>query len=233
MPILPKRKHRQERSQCVRQAAVPPQGLRCLQGAGADRPVRARAQGGNLAGVPGTLEPAGCFADFRGVAPHRGRLAKKNSGGCPPWLTASPKPGLTTSLSLMRCAAMSRSGATRCGRGRRCARRTRQIVAYVNGDRSEKACRELWDRIPKAYRACRTFSDSWKPYASVFSEGLHRSVGKESGETAHMERWDNTLRQRVGRMTRKTLSFSKDATWHDGVIHWFVVSYNSSLSVNV
>jgi cytochrome c peroxidase len=31
----------------------------------------------------------------------------------------------------------------------------------------------------------------------------------------------------------KTLSFSKCATWHDGMIHWFVVTYNSSLSVNV
>jgi len=31
---------------------------------------------------------------------------------------------------------------------------------------------------------------------------------------------------------RKTLSFSKDESWHDGVIHWFVVTYNSSLSLN-
>jgi len=71
------------------------------------------------------------------------------------------------------------------------------------------------------------------PYASVFSEDSHQSVGKAAGETAHMERWNNTLRQRVGRMVRKTLSFSKCATWHDGMIHWFVVTYNSSLSVNV
>jgi insertion element IS1 protein InsB len=106
-------------------------------------------------------------------------------------------------------------------------------VAYVNGGRSEATCKKLWDRIPNAYRNCRTFSDFWKAYASVFSEAHHLSVGKETGETAHMERWNNTLRQRVGRMVRKTLSFSKDAIWHDGVIHWFVVSYNSSLSVNV
>jgi IS1 family transposase len=66
----------------------------------------------------------------------------------------------------------------------------------------------------------------------VFSSGTHQSVGKESGETAHMERWNNTLRQRLGRMARKTLSFSKKATWHDGVIHWFIISYNSSLSFN-
>jgi insertion element IS1 protein InsB len=112
-------------------------------------------------------------------------------------------------------------------------RRTRQIVAYANGDRSAATCKVLWHRIPKAYRRCRTFSDFWKAYANVFSEGLHQRVGKETGETAHMERWNNTLRQRVGRRVRKTLSFSKDATWHDGVIHWFVVTYNSSLSVNV
>jgi insertion element IS1 protein InsB len=52
-------------------------------------------------------------------------------------------------------------------------RRTRQIVAYVNGDRSEATCRVLWDRIPQAYRRCRTFSDFWKAYASVFSEAQH------------------------------------------------------------
>lgn len=112
-------------------------------------------------------------------------------------------------------------------------RRTRQVVAYVNGDRSEATCRTLWSRIPKANRSCRTFSDFWQAYANVFSGGCHQSVGKETGDTAHMERWNNTLRQRVGRMVRKTLSFSKDAVWHDGVIHWFVVSHNTSLSVNI
>jgi IS1 family transposase len=37
----------------------------------------------------------------------------------------------------------------------------------------------------------------------------HQKVGKETGETAHIERLNNTLRQRIGRMVRKTLSFSK------------------------
>ena len=87
--------------------------------------------------------------------------------------------------------------------------------------------------MPEAYRNCRTFSDFWKAYASVLSEESHQSVGKEAGETAHMERWNNTLRQRGGRRVRKMLSFSKCATWNDGMIHWFVVTYNPSLSVNV
>ncbi len=49
-----------------------------------------------------------------------------------------------------------------------------------------------------------------------FLEGLqlhppttHQKVGKESGETCHIERLNNTIRQRFSRMVRKTLSFSK------------------------
>ena len=96
-------------------------------------------------------------------------------------------------------------------------RRTRQIVAFVNGDHSEKTCRALWARVPQAYRKCHSFSDFWKAYAAVLPEETHRSVGKESGETAHMERWNNTLRQRIGRFVRETLSFSKKHWWHDQV----------------
>jgi IS1 family transposase len=34
-------------------------------------------------------------------------------------------------------------------------------------------------------------------------------VGKETGLTAYIERLNNTLRQRISRLVRKTLSFSK------------------------
>jgi IS1 family transposase len=34
-------------------------------------------------------------------------------------------------------------------------------------------------------------------------------VGKETGETAHIERLNNTWRQRLSRLVRQTLSFSK------------------------
>lgn len=33
-------------------------------------------------------------------------------------------------------------------------RRTRQIVAFVIGDRSEKTCRRLWNKIPDEYKKC-------------------------------------------------------------------------------
>ena len=33
-------------------------------------------------------------------------------------------------------------------------RRTRQLVAFVIGDRSEQSCLRLWDKVPRAYRPC-------------------------------------------------------------------------------
>jgi insertion element IS1 protein InsB len=35
-------------------------------------------------------------------------------------------------------------------------------VAFVIGDRSEKTCRRLWNKIPEAYKHCLTFSDFWQ-----------------------------------------------------------------------
>ena len=84
--------------------------------------------------------------------------------------------------------------------------------------------------MPQAYRKCHSFSDFWKAYAAVLPEETHRSVARRAGETAHMERWNNTLRQRVGRFVRETLSFSKKDWWHDRVTHWFIVEYNLSCS---
>lgn len=108
-------------------------------------------------------------------------------------------------------------------------RRTRQILAYILGDHSADTCRQLWQRIPPAYRQCTSFSDFWDAYLVVFPNDTHQCVGKETGETAHQERWYNTLRQRIGRYVRKTLSFSKSDVWHDRVTYWFIISYNLSL----
>jgi len=106
-------------------------------------------------------------------------------------------------------------------------RRTRQIVAHFIGDRSEKSCRELWKRIPDAYKQCCSYSDFWAAYQNVFSSKTHQCVGKESGETAHVERWNNTLRQRLARFVRKTLSFSKSDTFHELVLKLYIHYYNS------
>lgn len=105
-------------------------------------------------------------------------------------------------------------------------RRTRQIVAYFIGDRTETSCLQLWRRIPRAYTRCHSFSDFWDAYQRVFATDRHQSVGKDSGETNHIERWFNTLRQRLARFVRKTLSFSKSDRFHESVFRLFVHHYN-------
>ena len=63
-------------------------------------------------------------------------------------------------------------------------------------------------------------------YANIVpSKRLHQ-VGKDTGETAHIERFNNTLRQRCVNLVRKTLSFSKDEILHQVRIRLFIDQYN-------
>jgi IS1 family transposase len=105
-------------------------------------------------------------------------------------------------------------------------RRTRQVVAYFIGDRSEASCLQLWRRIPAAYVRCVSFSDFWDAYQRIFDRERHQSVGKDSGQTNHIERWFNTLRQRLARFVRKALSFSKSDKFHALALRLFVHHYN-------
>jgi IS1 family transposase len=43
--------------------------------------------------------------------------------------------------------------------------------------------------------------------------------------------WNNTIRQWLGRLTRKTLSFSKSDYFNELVIRLFIVRYNLAKSV--
>ena len=100
------------------------------------------------------------------------------------------------------------------------------MVAYVFGDRSEATCRRLWEKIPEDYRQALCFTDFWEAYRNVLPEEQHEPVGKESGETNHVERWNLTLRQRLARFVRKTLSFSKCDDMHEICLRLFVHHYN-------
>lgn len=109
-------------------------------------------------------------------------------------------------------------------------RRTRQIVSWCMGNRDEERCQTLWDLLPPEYKQSMVYSDFYAAYEKVLVEANHQSVGKESGETNHVERWNNTLRQRIPRFIRKTLSFSKSEYMHELYLKLFIHSYNRSLA---
>jgi len=52
-------------------------------------------------------------------------------------------------------------------------RRTRQIIAYAIGDRSQKTCQLLWERIPTSYKACQSFSDLWDSLPTCLPSRYH------------------------------------------------------------
>jgi IS1 family transposase len=56
----------------------------------------------------------------------------------------------------------------------------------------------------------------------------HRAVGKETGQTSHVERKTNTLRQRASRLVRKTRSLSKKLANHVGAI-WYRIHHLNAL----
>ena len=109
---------------------------------------------------------------------------------------------------------------------------SRAIVGLYVGDRSQKGAEGLWNSIPMAYKENSFFyTDFWKAYDSILPKNRHKSIGKETGLTNHIERFNNTMRQRCSRLVRSTLSFSKKVSNHIGSIWYFIHHYNSTLTI--
>ncbi|MDV2998296.1 MAG: IS1 family transposase ISBeg2 [Chroococcidiopsis sp. SAG 2025] len=107
---------------------------------------------------------------------------------------------------------------------------TREIVGVYIGDHSAESAQTLWQSLPSVYRQCAViYSDFWSAYPVALPSKRHRAVGKETGKTSYIERFNCTLRQRVSRLVRKTLSFSKKLENHIGAIWNFIHHYNASL----
>ena len=107
-------------------------------------------------------------------------------------------------------------------------RHNRQIVSFFIGDGSMDSCKRLWRKLPYASLRCNSFSDFWKAYNCIPPQ-THCKVGKESGQTAHVERLNNTIRQRFSRFVRKTLSFSKKEYMLN--LHFKLWAYHYNLSL--
>ena len=109
-------------------------------------------------------------------------------------------------------------------------RNSRKIVGYFVGDRTRKSARKLWASLSEVYQQCAfAYTDFWQAYKTVIPHESHRAVGKETGLTNHIERLNNTFRQRVSRLVRESLSFSKKLNNHIGAVWYFIHGYNAEL----
>lgn len=72
---------------------------------------------------------------------------------------------------------------------------------------------------------------SGKPTNTSSQASVRKAVGKETGRTSYIERFNNTVRQRIGRLVRQTLSFSKKFGNHIAAVWDFVHHYNASLQL--
>ena len=105
--------------------------------------------------------------------------------------------------------------------------KTRQIMAFHVGERRGESGKALWATIPLVYRAQATFhTDQYAVYKGVILAEQHRAITKQAQKTKHIERFNNTLRQRVSRLVRETLSFSKKLAHHIGAITYCICHYN-------
>ncbi|UNU17746.1 hypothetical protein D0A34_01715 [Microcoleus vaginatus PCC 9802] len=56
------------------------------------------------------------------------------------------------------------------------------------------------------YRQCAVSStDFWRAYGILFPQKRHRLVGKDTSLTNSLERFNNTMRQRIFRRVKKSL----------------------------
>jgi insertion element IS1 protein InsB len=105
--------------------------------------------------------------------------------------------------------------------------KTRQIIAFHVGDRSRGSGEQLWAKIPEVYQQQATFyTDLYEVYKGVIPSAQHKAITKKARKTNHVERFNNTLRQRISRLVRETLSFSKQLEHHLGAIKYFICHYN-------
>jgi insertion element IS1 protein InsB len=169
---------------------------------------------GDCARLPRTR--ASCAASRARIARlscHRVQLDQKKGVQLPPLpttlLAADPGDPTSTTLELDELWSFVLKKAKEVWVWIALCRNRRQVVAYAVGDRSKKTCQRLWESIADNSCAGHCETSFWAAYQAVIAEEQHTAVGKEAGETAHVERWKNTHRPRLARFVRMTLSFSK------------------------
>ena len=107
-------------------------------------------------------------------------------------------------------------------------RRTKQVVAYYLGDRTNQSFRIFYNQVPIDYANCLSTSDGLGVYRVLKIYG-HSMGKKKEGRTSQVEAFNTVLRQRLARLVRRTCAFSKSLEMHEIVIRWFIQEYNEGI----
>jgi insertion element IS1 protein InsB len=83
------------------------------------------------------------------------------------------------------------------------------------------------EKIPTVYQERAVFyTDQYAVYTGIIPSAQHHAISKLARNTNHAERFNCTLQQRVSRIVRATLAFSKNLANHIGAIKYFICHYN-------
>ena len=105
-------------------------------------------------------------------------------------------------------------------------KQTRQILAFHIGDRRRDSAKQLWAKIPARSRDRATcYTDQHAAYIGVIPSAPHQAVTQHARHTNSIERFNNTLGQRVSRLVRNTLAFSTKVENHIGALRYFICHY--------
>nr|WP_228016817.1 IS1 family transposase [Synechocystis sp. LEGE 06083] len=108
-------------------------------------------------------------------------------------------------------------------------RNMKKILAFIWVIGQEKMLSNSGSQYPKNIEKVQRFIQTFGSLIRMSCRQKHHPSGKETGETSHIERFNNNLRQRCSKLLRKCLSFSKDFFNHESAILYFINHYNEDL----
>jgi insertion element IS1 protein InsB len=104
---------------------------------------------------------------------------------------------------------------------------TRQILACHVGDRSHERAKQWWANLPVvSFEQTTFYTDQYAVSTGIIPAAQHKAITKHARKTDQIERFNTTMRQRVSRLVRDTLGFSKKLANHIRAIKYFICYYN-------
>lgn len=141
-----------------------------------------------------------------------------------PLETTLVPPNQKTFWSWTSCVVRPVQGQRLLGVGRTLPPYPTEVVPWFAGDRTRTVAASS-GRYRRSLPGRFTLTATSGPTKACLGTTINRSVRK-TGQTAHIERWNNTLRHRLARFVRKSLAFSKSNEFHYIVLQLFIYEYN-------